>query len=893
MHVKRPSIPKKSAQSAADIRRRLVDKPRISPAPAARSTGRCVSRLSPQRKQASVTIGIKDMPLQRKIGVKHLAGDTYTEKDAIYMMAPDLHDALLLRKSLFLGFEGREISERVWAELEDYRRFRQTLSEMGESPTDYGVLDLSEDQHVALFYYHVRRKMVAEERLTGIDNEAKLKESEESDEQLGERAEAAISGKAGLPDDPSSFPVAILGAGASAAYYLATAGRGLDPGSTVIIGETQPWETERGSEGVINHPLNMIAPEYQGRDLLGSEGGLAPRRDFSEIVEGVLAPWPHVHKARITSVRRHVSGNYYTIVTADGTYYARRVIAAMGIGKHKAPGKITWAGGDKEDVRNKVGRDNLVPRMMDMDRFQRAIVGRELENQGIRSVAVIGPNAAIDVMSTVLRNYPELPLNPIYWVTGVGREGKPKRPFFLKGTDNEYIEGRYDAVVQDENETAASIYKKGVITVVGHDYLSSDVSGDGVAITYGQRADRRIVGDHERPAGVLNADIVVYGMGPNVRGVAETLGVDMSQDIEPIFDVSQHFNYAEGIESRADLESYIESVDPTVDAEHLAGQVAVILGVIAKIERPEKRGRKVDQPPSKLPPVVGMRTKGEGNASMEFIGATGYRFAMEGKTSYDYVSRSLKQMRRELPAPQDALPRNVSSEFYKHAHEFWSRTGIYLGKAIELAELIEAAKDVGSVRKKEFWIKDARDWIKLMDNRVFLARYANDVNQYSALFKKMKSAYAMASNFQGMLEELYQNAAASSYGARASTMMGSVSGSLPGNVVLGDQLTASRSSIEALQTFVPPTAAKGVNFVTSDHTVIATHIAAKYSSIPPQLADYVTAKIVLDRRHSDLEDAPLPRPDLPGNRYSGFNLEQQNAFQARWNTKLEQLSALF
>ena len=112
-------------------------------------------------------------------------------------------------------------------------------------------------------------------------------------------------------------------------------------------------------------------------------------------------------------------------------------------------------------------------------------------------------------------------------------------------------------------------------------------------------------------------------------------------------------------------------------------------------------------------------------------------------------------------------------------------------------------------------------------------------------------------------------------------------------MVLGDQLTAARSSVEALQDFVPPSATKGVNFITSDHTVIATHIAAKHPEIAPQLVDDVTARIVYDRRDLDLDEAPLPRPELQRNRYSDFTLRQQRAFQEGWNSRLAGLDKLF
>lgn len=836
--------------------------------------------------------------MQRRLAVKDPEGKTRTEQEHVVHTAGALRNAFKGRESFVLSLDATETGREVYEQLRLYVRLEPWVEKMRASDADYGVIDVTDEQQLALFYYHLRRLMVAEgklklpgdERLTGTEKGERLTESVTSEEEAGKQAKEARSGKADLPSGTTSYPVALLGAGASAAYYLATAGRSLDPKATVIIGARQPWETERGSEGVINHPLNMIAPEYQGEEIIDPKTGLAPRSKFSELVEAILDPWDR-KEAWIDSVQEHASGNYYEIKTDKGTFYARRVIVALGIGKHKTPDEVTGL-----DTAAKIGKKGDIPRLMDMDRFKRAVDDREFEPGIVSSIAVIGPNAAIDVMSTVLRSYPEMPVNPIYWITGSDIEKGTKkkivkRPFFLKGTDNEYVEHRFEEVVaQQPTEPTKRVHSKGVITVVGHDYLSAAVGGNGVVVTYGERPAR---GSKDGPKVVdtLKADIVVYGLGPDVSGVAKTLGIkDLGKDVEPVYDVSQHFTYAKGLDSKDSLVGYLTGLK-IADPNRKAELVEAVIGKISALQRPED-----DQLPSRLPGVVGMRAKGsgKGKASMEIVGATAYRFAMESRVAYDYISKALARMRTEELEQVKATARIVTpktSKFYEHVAEYLERLERYLTVAGKLSSDLE--KQPEKAKEQEFWLSAAERSLEAVRRRLEMAVRQPEAAQHAKLAKQMKGAYALATTYQAQLAELYGNVVADKYGARASTAMGGVPGSLPQNVVLGDQLTAARSSIEALQTFVPPTATAGVNFITSDHTVIATHVAAKYGAIPPQLADYVTAKIVHERRHLPLDKAPLPRPEIEKNRYSGFSLKQQEEFQNGWNTKLDNVARVF
>ena len=877
--------------------------------------------IAAQRQRIDAVFGPAAKPAvaQRRLAVRLPDGKVRTEQEDIAFSAPDLHDAILAHEPSLLLLEckdpraGQTVAElrraeAVLAHLKRYSKLEALLARMRRSDVDHGTIDLRDPQHLALFYFQARRELILDGTIAvdgaeGVEIVRELKEGKAADEAQGAAHRQAMSGKAGLPPGDNSFPVAILGAGASVAYYLATAGRSLDPASTVIIGETQPWAGERGSEGVVNHPLHMIAPDgYQGRGLLDAGGGLAPRRSLSERIAELIRRWPNIHTRKILKVERHGSGEYFTITTADGpTFHARKVIAGLGIGKHKEPDQVSWAGDGREHRDNKTGRGAAVPRMIDMDRFQRAMVDGELTPGSIRSIAVVGPNAAIDVMSTVLRRYPDLLVNPIYWITGTdpgggGRPASTKRPAFLKGTDNEYVEGRYDEVMKNgPSSPGKRIFKEGVITVVGHDYLAARVGAGGVALDVGARGGN---GVPQTLVETLQADLVVYGIGPDVNAVSQVFGIserNLASEMEPVYDKGLHFNQDAGIDSPQALFRYLIELRPgssRVATRKIAREVFKLLADTTAVrpgkEKLETGGR---------PPVVGVRLKphATGKASLEVIGGTAYRFAFAGRMPYRYVSTALEDVHakalRQAMADRDRI--DGARALHRRLDGYVDCLQKYLEIAIPLAKRLEASTDVEAAKRDAYWRGTTADWLRLTSEWLpLVARKVVDGDERKIL-GRMRGTCASLQVLQRQLEALYDDATTDKYASLASSHMGAVSSSLPKNVVLGDQLTAARSSVEALQSHVPPKVAEGVNLVTSDHTTIAAYLAAAHGDLPPQVADLLTSRVVIDRRHAALDRAPLPRPELEGNRYSDFQLQQQSAFQSSWMRLFEQVNALF
>lgn len=109
--------------------------------------------------------------------------------------------------------------------------------------------------------------------------------------------------------------------------------------------------------------------------------------------------------------------------------------------------------------------------------------------------------------------------------------------------------------------------------------------------------------------------------------------------------------------------------------------------------------------------------------------------------------------------------------------------------------------------------------------------------------------------------------------------MGPVIESLPPNVLLNDQLTPTRSQIEAQLNYVRPNAASFGDFITDDRTQLAVHLAARYPFIPASDAEKHVAMIIFSRRAG-----------LPGNKAIKAVPPNSEAFQRFWETTLARLN---
>ncbi len=239
-----------------------------------------------------------------------------------------------------------------------------------------------------------------------------------------------------------------------------------------------------------------------------------------------------------------------------------------------------------------------------------------------------------------------------------------------------------------------------------------------------------------------------------------------------------------------------------------------------------------------------------GDKSLRVVGATAFRLAP-----------SVKPSKEQVVAAQQAI-----WDAYEEVKRL-SEEGLFGNfRSLWLAhwEVEEALGTAGEKKAQEEFTKAAKTFdafIETLDRSLLSGEQATAVDR-----------------FLGALG-----------GAR--TRMEPVISSLPGNVLINDQLTATRSQTEASRGFLPYDIGRHANFLTDDRTALAVHIAARY----PKLADKddgewpgeYAEKIVASRSREVAggPDFAALLPDVPPKERSVPPYGRK--FQAAWRDLLE------
>ena len=806
-----------------------------------------------------------------------------------------LIEALKDKRGKLKGYEseGKEADVDTYV---DHERLEEVVDEMFGSKIDHGEVDVGNVQQLALLYFrakvqldpgqHERRMESARE--TGATKAHDFTDGLKTGSYV-ERVKHSVGVWEGTEAAPEKvYGLVILGAGASAAYYIANNLHAIDPDDTLVIGEEQPWRKTRGAKGVVNHPSNMISPQYQGAELKDSEGGLMSRADFSEEVEKIVDGLT-VESAKVTSVKKQgYATKYYRIEAGGQRFYARKVVVGFGIGAHQKPDDVKK---DKEKQKridlpeNQLLGGNSadpIPRVMDMDVFQRAVSEGRITAQNVEHMVISGPNAGIDVATTALR----LGVEKVSWI--VSRGG-----LFLPGTDNVYAQGNsQEAMPKDQ-----PVKTNGTFTYYPYRYSSVEVADGRVTVTY------EIEGP-PKEFKTIEADIMVYALGPDASSVRDLFTVSDKYNpekplkLEPIYDVDQRFNRDDRDEGKGEdalrqhYTKLLKLNDRNASKEELDKidrAVKAYNSVVKKLgEKPgaiaEPRGFEVD-PARKLPTVLGLQASMDDKydeSSLEIIGGSAYRLA--DKVEYAYVSKAYQNL---LDGEMTRIGGQLNATELEASEAERIRNVLLWGR--ELALKMEADKTFSRERYEE----RVKHYEKIM---VDLEEGAH----LSTMSEKMKTqrdtAINLARHCQDMLAEYMNHRGEKGMTGSADKHMLKAPKTLPRNVLLPDQLTTIRAQIEVASKNLPGNLEVGVNLITSDATVIAAHIATKYGNVPPPLADLLTSRIVFDRRHlPDGKDgkAPLPQANDEKKSDSLFNLAKQKAFQVEWNNTLAEADAVF
>jgi hypothetical protein len=302
--------------------------------------------------------------------------------------------------------------------------------------------------------------------------------------------------------------------------------------------------------------------------------------------------------------------------------------------------------------------------------------------------------------------------------------------------------------------------------------------------------------------------------------------------------------------------------------------------------------------PGILPAVIGLqaRSKPGDETSLQFIGGAAFRLAEDQKVAYAYITDAVDDLNEHdvatLRAGTAAPPDQASA-----LPAFLDAIDTYLKEIRTLASQAEKGAIPGG---RWYPFRQRIKALSASDSLLAAVRKTHAAVDTTTLDARSRRAFgAVFERAKNLAPELLEFVSpssmrnASGQPALASTRMKAVPSTLPGNIALNDQLAPSRSQVEATSAFMPENANRAVDFVTNDHTVIRYHVAQKYQHVPPIIADYVAARIVYDRRHLPVQDAPLPQPIGADPTEGKFTLEPLRKFQEGWSKKLADLDRLF
>ena len=676
---------------------------------------------------------------------------------------------------------------------------RKGLARLENSAEDYGTFVVDSDQDLALLYYEMLKHDVAPKE-RAPDNEIAASQAK----QRGPTSQWTMD-KLTTPGPSRTYELALLGTGASVAYWITTHKHEIDRSETVVIGKKQPWAGERGP-GVINHPEHMVTAL---RDEVGlGDEKLFDRARFSEIVRQVIEEnVDHERDATIETITKiKTDGGYFYEIAIDLSgeklkYYARRVVAGLGIGGHAPPRPREGEQGAQQP---------LDGRAMDMDEFQRRAEDIAKASPGA-TVVITGPNAGIDVVKTAI----ELGFE-INWVTGSGRPG------FLPGTDNELVEREYDLCEKGKKSKIARIIK-------ARGYLATQNPAYDEQATQGFKSKPIVVDMQDL---TIFADYYVWAMGPSLE---QTKKVFKDLALEPTYDVNRQF------------------------------------------ERPG-----LEEAPIAVVGLQARRADGADTSSLEIVGGAAFRLAET--VAYGGIADGLATARdatnkaHGLRSQFETAKGGVDSAQPVHDAMVGLLKSLdgYVAALGELLQKIAGAKadtprltavaapDLrGDLAIIESFAKRHRkhpEWAGLAELARSFASYARHVARYGDVQR------AFIAQLNAYLDENrpppYRDP------RKASGQMGKVISSLPINVLMNDQLTPSRSQVEASGAFVPGYVRTDANFATDSATVLQIHISVAYPYLSDEQVDFWVDRIIRWRRPSDAERnkytklwGPIPNPN--------------------------------
>lgn len=719
---------------------------------------------------------------------------------------------------------------------------RTGLAQIEGSAIDYGVYDLADPDHLTQIYFDISKRLIGEKKARRKTKKVSELEQDAREDQASKHPSTETL--AALHSELKGkllYDTAYLGAGASVAYAIVSQGAAFDRADDIVIGKTQPWAGKRGP-GVVAHPEHMITPIRHFLGLDATDDEWLNRANFSGLIKQVLDRVKMgLVDANVESVEKT---DYGYVITAGGVaYHARKVISGIGVGDHTPPQGVDRARIAASD--NEVG----AKRIMSMDVFTQVAHrlkpgphGIELsdddssaeQKSGI-TVVLSGANGGIDVAFDALnRGY------KVHWIVGNGGakflKGFPNYAAYLPYLRALEKNGQLDKIglkpeqfKAEENRVQQELPG---LYAGQRDPMFDDVAkrfeGKGFAgVYFGRMESVKEVGDGVE-ASVADAGTVSGDLLVYAQGQGNgNFDLFKGHDLQPELDVNRRFS---------------ESGKTVLGLTSKDGSLKVI-GAMAY-----RMGNTLDAKPAD------MRVA---NAQLDEV--CGRRWLdREVKRN---LRRAQASYARLIPLVEDAQQKADTLATKRKAKE-------------DIADAEKASRNATATREKA--LQEFKDRVAPIEARF------EQLRRQPGLARRKRSALNSAQNvlYNAMLKT----------GTLAAAMR-PVIDSLPADVLLNDQLTPSRSQIEATHNFVPFNIGQTANFVTDDRTVIATHISARYpvlADADPHFVEAIAAAIVAGRKKKNAGAivAGKCRMAVPG-----FTAEPPNGkrYQAYWFAQLNEV----
>ncbi|MFZ6757898.1 DUF4157 domain-containing protein [Undibacterium sp. Ji50W] len=436
--------------------------------------------------------------------------------------------------------------EEVKAELDRKLAFANNLWDLVNSSIDYGEINLDNPQHVASYFQSAKKFLNKNYRAQQKKDQLESSELDKKKKPWELHKEFEAQKKQTL-DPAKTFQVALLGTGASIANYINVNGRSLDPRSTVIIGQVQPWNPRAlKSRGIsfVNHPMHMISPKRSHTQLPKKSDGTDEEFEGNALA---LSKDIAYFSSRFTTVNAEISkvsrlpNKWYEIQSGRGTYYALKVVSGLGIGPHKFDNIKSNKHYEEIDEKD---RDTEKRRVMDLDEFQRQLnvpTSNIMQDYTERKklgrillIGVAGPNAGVDAAYTASN----LGMGVDWVVTG--------GPAIAEGMGNKIKNKGWVDLYFD--------YLNG--WTISGDRVKMDISGkwkkDVDRVNAGQEFVRKNGGWRVSESKNKLVDYLVIAQGPAVEKVWNTFDPSARKDLSLQYDTSGRFGISTGSTTSSD-----------------------------------------------------------------------------------------------------------------------------------------------------------------------------------------------------------------------------------------------------------------------------------------------------------------------------------------------------